>query len=104
MVLIWYTYLVYGTSRSEVSERAMPLVDLPHSSLESCAEDVIAILKKRTQRGAERLRLKKDFVANPGNITPSFQISTPSVTPACQQHLKHLQIISFKKHGDNWAT
>ena len=104
MVLVRCIYMVYGSSRSEVSEHAVLSVHLPCSALQTCAEDVIAILTKRTQTGAERLRLKKDFVANPVNITPSFQVSPPSVTPACQRDLKHPQRVSCKKCGDIWAS
>lgn len=62
-------------------------------SLESCAEGTVAILRKRTQREAERLRLKNDFVA----------ISTPFMAPACQEHLEHSQIVAFKKWGNDWT-
>lgn len=65
-------HLLYGTTHSGVSECATLLVHLPCSSLKSCAENVIAVLKKMTRREAERLRLKRDFVANPGDMTPSF--------------------------------
>lgn len=92
VLLIWYMVLPI-----QRSQRATPLVDFPRGPLKSCTEGVIAVLKKMTQRGAERLRVKKDLVANPGIITPSFQISTPSVTPACQQRLKHPQVVSSKR-------